>query len=67
MALGLRGCLWQGHGGGRGCGGGSVFLAAWLDRLRVDCGGTQREVLALAYRALFSFCRRQALTPRTRS
>lgn len=59
--------LWQGHGGGRGCGGGGVFLAAWLDHLHVDCCGTCREVLALAYRALFSLCRLQALTPRTRS
>lgn len=61
--------LWQGHGGGRGCGGGGsgVFLAAWLDHLHVDCCGTQREVLALAYRTLFSLCRLQALTPPTRS
>lgn len=62
--------LWQGHGGGQGCGGGGsggVFLAAWLDHLHVDCCGTEREVLALAYRALFSLCRPQALTPPTRS
>lgn len=45
----------------------AVFLAAWLDHLHVDCCGAQREVLALAYRTLFSLCRLQALTPPTRS